>query len=184
MGLEEIRKLKEQASLPKQPKQRTPIAKKSAKKLKQEAEEKELLKETHELGLSTGIPAQEQWFEDRMRDNLPICMNCGMQAAWLLQPEYKKIWRACQAHILPKRESQFPSVATHPMNHLVLFPVWGGHLCGCHDFFDSGWYNATTMDVWPKAVERFNLFKNDISINEKRKIPDQFLNHSKWNCGK
>lgn len=174
MGLEEIRRLKEQAKLPKEKKKHV-LPKKSAKKIKQESEEKELLKETQGLGLSTGIPAQEQWFEDRMRDNLPICMNCGMDAPWLLQPEYKKIWRACQAHILPKREAQFPSVSTHPLNHLVLFPVWGGFLCGCHDEYDSGWYNATTMNVWPKAKERFKQFESAIAEKEKRKIPEQLF---------
>jgi|SRR5688572_5114240 len=173
MGLEEIRRLKEQSKLPKE-KKKYSIPKKSAKKIKQESEQKELLKETESLGLSTGIPDQEQWFEDRMRDNIPVCMNCGMEAAWLLQPEYKKIWRACQAHILPKRKAQFPSVATHPMNHLILFPVWGGHLCGCHDEYDSGWYNATTMAVWPKAKERFRQFESSIAEKEKNKIPEQF----------
>jgi hypothetical protein len=175
MGLEEIRKLKEQAKLPKQPKPRRAIAKKSEKKLKQEAEEKEILKETEKLGLSTGIPDQEQWFEDRMRESLPVCMNCGLEANWLLQPEYKKIWRACQAHILPKRKAQFPSVATHPLNHMVLFPVWGGHLCGCHDEYDSGWYNATTMKAWEIAKHRFKEFQSAIAPAERRKIPEQFL---------
>lgn len=172
MGLDEIRRLKEQAKLPKEKKKR-PIPKKSAKKIKQEAEAKELLKETHELGLSTGVPAQEQWFEDRMRDNAPICMNCGMEALWLLQPEYKKIWRACQAHILPKRESQFPSISTHPLNHLVLFPVWGGHLCGDHDTYDSSWDNASKMKIWEIVKSRFinDLYPN-LKEEEKRKLPD------------
>lgn len=173
MGLEHIRKIKEEAKIPKQ-KIRKPIARKSQKKLQQEAKELVDLKEAAELGVSTGIPAQEQWFEDRMAENVPVCMNCGMVASWLLEPQYKKIWRACQAHILPKREAQFPSVATHPQNHLVLFPVWGGHLCGCHDEYDSGWYNATTMSVWPKAKERFKQFESAIAEKEKRKIPEQF----------
>jgi hypothetical protein len=63
------------------------------------------------------------------------------------------------------------------MNHLVLFPVWGGHLCGCHDEFDSGWYNATTMTVWPKAIERFKQFEKSIANSERRRIPEQLLQY-------
>jgi hypothetical protein len=174
MSIENIRRIKENAGKPRD-KKIYRIPKKSAKKLKQEAEEKELLKAAKEMGKGTGISDQEQWFEDRMKESLPVCMNCGMEANWLLQPEYKKIWRACQAHILPKRKAGFPSVATHPMNHLVLFPVWGGHLCGCHNEYDSSWYNATTMKVWGIAKHRFNEFENSISKNERGRIPEQFL---------
>lgn len=174
MGLEELRRIREQRDLPKQPKPRKPIAKVSEKKKKQDAESKRLLSDARELG-KPAEGDQEQWFQDRMKDNLPVCMNCGMEAPWLLQPEYEKIWRACQAHILPKRKTQFPSVSTHPMNHMVLFPVWGGHLCGCHNEFDSSWYNATTMKVWEIAKHRFKEFESAIAANERRKIPEQFL---------
>lgn len=174
MGLEEIRRLKEQASLPKQPKTRKPIAKVSEKKKKQLREEKKLTEQAREFG-NPAEGDQEQWFKDRMAENVPVCMNCGMEAAWLLQPEYERIWRACQAHILPKRKAQFPSVATHPLNHLILFPVWGGHLCGCHDEYDSGWYNATTMKVWELAKSKFKQFESAISPSERRRIPEQLL---------
>jgi hypothetical protein len=174
MGITEIRLLKEKSKLPKE-KKKYYLPKKSAKKIRQDAEEKALLQEAKELGKGTGITDQEQWFEDRMKESLPVCMNCGMEANWLLQPEYKKIWRACQAHILPKRKTGFPSVATHPLNHMVLFPVWGGHLCGCHDEFDSSWFNATTMKVWEIAANRFKEFEPAIAANEKRRIPEQFL---------
>lgn len=162
---ENLRRIKEQAKLPKI-KKTQPIAKKSAKKLAQEKAEKELNKINGDT--------KEQWYEDRMKESLPVCMNCGMEANWLLQPEYEKIWRACQAHILPKRQTQFPSVAQHPLNHLVLFPVWGGHLCGCHDEFDSSWYQATTMKVWEIAVHRFKEFESAIAPKERYRIPEQF----------
>jgi len=161
-----IRRLKEQAKLPRVKKAYS-ISKKSAKKLKQEKEERELQKINGDT--------KEQWYEDRMKENLPVCMNCGMEANWLLQPEYEKIWRACQAHILPKRQTQFPSVAEHPLNHLVLFPVWGGHLCGCHDEFDSSWFQATTMKVWETAFHRFKEFESAIAQKERYRIPEQFL---------
>lgn len=182
MGLEEIKRLKEQAKLPKV-KKVYKIPKKSTKKIRQEAEEKALIKNAVKLGLGAcemiSASIQEQWFKDRMAESLPICMNCGMDAQWLLLPEYEKIWRACQAHVLPKRKSQFPSVATHPMNHMVLFPVWGGHLCGCHDEYDSGWYNATTMKVWEIAVSRFKEFEACIAPKERRHIPDALMQYVK-----
>lgn len=161
-----IRRLKEQAALPKVKKSYR-IPAKSKKKLAQEKEQKKI----EEISGDT----KEQWYDDRMKENQPICMNCGMAAFWLLQPEYEKIWRACQAHILPKRKTQFPSVARHPLNHLVLFPVWGGHLCGCHDEFDSSWFNATTMDVWPMAVLKFKQFEANIDPKERYRIPEQFF---------
>jgi hypothetical protein len=166
MGLEEIRRLKAQAGLPKI-KKKQPIAKKSAKKIAQEKEQAQLDKINGDT--------KELWYDERMNENLPVCMNCGMEANWLLEPEYEKIWRACQAHILPKRQTQFPSVAQHPLNHLVLFPVWGGHLCGCHDEFDSGWFNATTMKVWEIAVHRFREFESAIAPKERYRIPEQFF---------
>jgi hypothetical protein len=161
-----IRRIKAEAGLPKKKKvYRIPA--KSKKKLAQEKEQKKI----EEISGDT----KEQWYDDRMKENQPICMNCGMAAFWLLQPEYEKIWRACQAHILPKRKTQFPSVARHPLNHLVLFPVWGGHLCGCHDEFDSSWFNATTMDVWPMAVLRFKQFEANIDPKERYRIPEQLF---------
>lgn len=143
------------------------ISKKSSKRA---AKEKEL-----KAQLGDGITDQEQWFEDRMKESVPVCWNCSMEAPWLLEPKYKKLWRACQAHILPKRKGMFPSLALNPLNHLVLFPVWGGHLCGCHDEFDSSWFNATTMKVWEIAVHRFKEFEDKIAPSERRKIPEQFL---------
>lgn len=163
---EKLRQLR-LARQPKPKKVKKPIAKKSAKKLKAESEEKKLRNGDESL--------QDKWFEDRMRENLPVCMNCGMEANWLLQPEYKLIWRACQAHVVPKRKTMFPSVALHPLNHMVLFPVWGGHLCGCHDEYDASWFQATTMKVWDIAVHRFKEFEKMIDPKERRRIPEQFL---------
>lgn len=178
MGLEEIRRIKQEAKLPKQ-KKKNFIPKKSQKRIQKEVEEKELLKAAENIGEPKGSRAQEEWFKERMKLSYPQCMNCGKIAEWLLNPKYERIWRACQAHILPKREGMFPSVATHPMNHLVLFPSWGGFLCGCHDQFDSSWDNASKMKVWPEAIKKFKMIESSISEQERRKIPNQFLNQVK-----
>ena len=166
MGINEIRALKQKALEPKS-KKIYRIAKKSAKRIAKEKEQKE--------ALGGGLTDIEQWFQDKMKNSIPVCENCGMEANWLLDPKYEKIWRACQAHILPKKKGAFPSVSTHPDNHMVLFPAWGGHLCGCHGVYDSNWCNATTMKIWETAVIRFKGFESKISPNERRKIPEQFL---------
>lgn len=121
------------------------------------------------------------WFDLKMRTSTPICMECGMEAYWLLEPKNENIWKACQAHILPKKKEMFPSIATNLDNHMILFPSWGGHLCGCHGFYDSGWYNATTMKVWDKIVVKTfveKLYPN-IALSERRKIPEALLKQLK-----
>ena len=105
-------------------------------------------------------PLLSKWFEyvaTVIRAN-PYCMNCG---EWIA-PNY---YRHASAHILPK--SLFPSVATHPMNFLVL-----GAGCGCHAEFDHSIDKASAMRVWPLAVERFKRFEH--LVLEKHKYLDLF----------
>lgn len=123
--------------------------------------------------------ALDQYFDYHMGLHDPICSNCGTEAPWLKDPQYFILWRACQAHILPKREVHkggFPSLKSNPDNHILLFPSWGGWLCGCHDKFDSSWLSASTMEIWPMAVE---IFKDKlyplIPEHEKKNIPEQLI---------
>jgi hypothetical protein len=118
---------------------------------------------------------EDEYYEYWMKHAYPKCDNCGRVARWLLEEKYATIWRACQAHVLPKRKSMFPSLANNLKNHLVLFPSWGGLLCGCHGWFDSNWYNASTMDVWPKAVEIFKQLYSFIPPHELKNTPEILL---------
>lgn len=124
----------------------------------------------------------EKWFLYFMETSEPVCAECGMRADWLLEPQedpkkaeaYRLIWRACQAHVLPKKKQYgFPSISTDRNNHIILFPSWGGHLCGCHGFYDSGWFNATTMKIWPQVQERFKILYPFIAEKERKNIPEQ-----------
>lgn len=117
-----------------------------------------------------------EFFAYHMKHSVPCCQECGMEASWVLDPMYSKVWRACQAHILPKKkEYGFPSLRDNLENHLVLFPSFGGKLCGCHVFYDSSWYNASTMKIWPFVVQTFIDLYPQIPQNERKNIPEIFL---------
>lgn len=154
MGYMEERRMRKLDLLPKLPtrKEKKPLNKVSDKKKQELAENTKEGKEN----------ALDKWFEFHMEHSKPICAECGMEAFWLLKPQedkekekaYKLIWRASQAHVLPKKKNfGFSSIATNLDNHIVLFPSWGGLLCGCHGFYDSNWYNASTMNIWKDAIE-------------------------------
>lgn len=150
MGLEEIRKLKEQAKLPKQPKPRRAIAKKSAKKLKQEAEEKRLRGDEDTL--------MEQWFKARRKELTGVCQcGCG-------KPSQKKddtFFRGSCCHIFPK--ATFESVMYHPLN-CVERAMFGG----CHHNMDNnGLDKWPLMADWDDIKERFHTLVPLLSDNER-----------------
>lgn len=98
-----------------------------------------------------------------------ICENCNEPI-----PDYSYIIRrSAQAHILPKKPKQFPSVATVLNNHLLL---GGMHSkCGCHAKWDLSWERASRMPVLEIAKERFLTFRHLIAPNEVKYLPDFFL---------
>ena len=60
------------------------------------------------------------------------------------------------AHILSKSKS--PEVAKNDLN--VLYLCFYGN--SCHNQFDNSLSMRATMDVFPLAVERYKLFKNEL----------------------
>ena len=127
--LDEIRKIKEMARLPKQ-KAVYRIPKKSKKKLAQEAEEKELRGSDDTL--------KEQWFKARRKELTGTCQcGCG-------KPSQKKddtFFRGSCCHIFPK--ATFESVMYHPLN-CVERAMFGG----CHHNMDN-----QGMDKWPQMAD-------------------------------
>lgn len=82
----------------------------------------------------------------------PRCWECGAY----IPP---KFYRHASAHIFDKKN--FPSVATHPLNFLIL-----GAGCGCHDKthrIDT----FCKMKVWKLAVSRFLEFECEIKETHK-----------------
>ena len=158
MSIENIRRIKELGRLPKQPKPRKPIAKKSAKRLKQEAEEKK--------GKKDPSAEKERWFQDRRQQMSGFCKNCG-------KPSYKKsneYFRHSIAHILAKRKSMFPSVATHPENWIEL-------CADCHQNLDNCMIDLTDLACWDEVVVKFQKIYPSITKEEKKRIPDILLQY-------
>lgn len=95
----------------------------------------------------TGKPAEkialDKWFDGIRIEHFGTgegqCMECGS----VIPIQFA---RHATAHLLPKK--LFHSVATHPLNYLIL-----GAGCGCHyktdrvDLFQK-------MSVWPEAARR------------------------------
>lgn len=162
MGLEHIRKIKEEAKNPKQ-KERKPIAKKSKKKLAQEAEEKK--------GKKDPSAEKERWFQDRRKEMKGRCKNCT-------KPSFKnshEYFRFSIAHILAKRKNMFPSVATHPDNWI--------ELCGdCHQNLDNCMIDLTDLACWDEIVVKFQNMYPYIASEERKRIPNillQYINTDK-----
>ena len=152
MSIENIRRIKEQAKLPKQ-KAVYRIPKKSAKKLAQEAEEK-----AARNGDDTEL---QKWYAKIMQSEMPRCWETDEP----INIQDKFGWHGSVAHVLCKE--LFPSVQAHPMNYMIL-KMWGG----THGQYDSSWENAAKMKIWPYAVKIINMLYPLLTREEKAKLPD------------
>lgn len=160
MGLEEIRKLKAMAGLPKAKKQYT-IPKKSAKKIEQEKKEKELL--------SGGDSELEIWFKQRHKEMKGVCSHCGNKTQ-----RGQQNYKCSVAHILPKEH--FKSVMTHPDNWIELC-FYGN---SCHTNFDNSMLDLIDMNCFDEVIEKFVRIYPHIAPNERRRIPRYCLNMQRW----
>lgn len=157
-----LRRIKELAALPKQPKQRKPIAKKSVKKIKQETEEKH-------VSNKGGGSELDRWFQARRREMTGFCLHCGGKSS-----KHQDQWyRASVCHLLPKR--LFKSIATHPLNWIELC-FWDKN---CHAQFDDFKLDITEMNCYDLIIERFIAMYPDIDPKERKYIPDVLLQYVK-----
>ncbi len=128
------------ARTPKPKKPYKGLAKKSAKRIKQEAEEKELRNGDDTL--------MEQWFKARRKELTGTCQ-CGCA-----QPSQKKddtFFRGSCCHIFPK--STFLSIMYHPLN-CIERAMYGG----CHSNLDNqGLDKWPAMADWEDIKERFYM---------------------------
>ncbi len=106
----------------------------------------------------------DKWFDDirgkEWNNGWAKCMECGAA----IPSDYA---RHATAHLLPKK--LFKSVATHPLNYLIL-----GAGCGCHEKthrIDK----FIKMKIWPIAKERILTMMPFLPTDELRRISNQLL---------
>lgn len=156
MGLffERLQAIKNGTAKPEPPKEKRGIAKVSEKQKQKNKEAKPNREE------------QLQWFKDCVAVMKGRCLECGCK---INKNDFQFAIMAI-AHVLPKRDSQFPSVKTHKENWI--------ELCaenGCHHKYDTSWEDAATMKVWPLVIEKFKLIYPSIAPKERKNIPDVLL---------
>lgn len=149
MGLDEIRKLKQEAKEPKKKKYYR-IPPKSQKKIQQENESK----------ISGADQKLENWFIDRRADLTGYCQcGCGEPS----QKDDDKFYKGCCCHIFPK--SLFKSVMYHPMNY-VERRMFGG----CHSNMDNRsiflWPN---MQDWEDIKRKYYILEPLLTEKERKK---------------
>lgn len=136
------------------------IAKKSEKKLKEEAAQRD-------ANTDAGL---DKWFEARRKEMTGKCLFCGGKT----EVKNDETYRRSIAHLLPKRKNQFPSVATHPDNFIELC-FYGN---SCHTNLDNNlitWEFLYDSYEWKVMMEKFKKIYPCIAEDEKRNIPEQFL---------
>lgn len=140
-------------------KERKAIPKKSAKKLAEEKEQKLLLN-----GEGDGKIGLDLWFRQIQDKHFGVnggrCMECG---EWIPN----NYARHATAHLLPKK--LFKSVATHPLNYLIL-----GAGCGCHEKthrIDK----FVTMKIWVQAAERIKEMIPLLLFDELKYLSGQLM---------
>ena len=158
MGIEEIRKLKEGAKLPKQPKKYS-IPKKSVKKIAQEKAEK--------AGRGGEDTTLQKWYRSCQKMMSGNCYECGKPID--TKNFATSVLSIC--HILAKRKTVAPSVATHPSNWIELCP---DH----HTKFDNiSWEERSTWGCWGEVRDRLVMLYEDLDRNERRHFPDIVLKY-------
>lgn len=113
--------------------------------------------------LAAKTKTQDVWFKEMIAKRPANCENCGKM---IVIPK-DVTPKAAIAHILPKK--LFKSVSKNDFN-------WVALCMPCHSDFDNrGHDKASSMPVAKIAKQRFELFKDCISEDEKKHIPDYLL---------
>lgn len=87
------------------------------------------------------------------------CQECGDR----LMAFNKFAKRSCCAHLLPK--FKFESIATNELNILFMGADFLGG-CSCHDCWDKSVSNRKKMEVYPLALQRYELLKEFLTNAE------------------
>lgn len=166
MTRQEILEQLQKARTPKEKKPYKGIAKKSAKKIAKEKEEKE----------SFGDTPLDNWFEQRREEMKGFCVLCGGKS----EKNNDATYRHSIAHLFPKKENfgGFPSIATHEENWMEL--CYYGN--SCHTNFDNHiitWELLRDSAEWLMIVEKFKNIYPFIAQDERKNVPEILLNELK-----
>lgn len=92
------------------------------------------------------------------------CEECGNSIAYYKQQKSRII----VAHILAKRDTKYPTAATHPQNKMFYCPT-------CHtDFDNKGHDHIRQMRSLPEIKKRFLEVYKDLTPQEQRKAENEF----------
>lgn len=150
MGLEQIRKLKEEAGKPK-PKKQYVLPKKSAKRIAKEKDQKE-------AGTDSRM---DKFFASQRKFMKGKCLFCGGKTEKLNDETFF----FSQAHLLPK--SIFPSVSMLP-EILIELCFYGN---SCHTNFDNGmitWEFLKDSKEWDIISEKLHIILPLVAEEERK----------------
>lgn len=156
MGLEEIRRLKDEAGKPK-PQKTYSIPKKSKKKIATEAAEKERLG-----GNDTDLV---KFFKNAMKHMTGYCAETGLKTETRIYAY--AIMSVC--HILPKEKVK--SVMYHPC-------IWIELNCDFHKKFDAmSWEEREQLGCWPIILDKLIQVYPHLDPSEHRHFPESVLKY-------
>lgn len=110
----------------------------------------------------------QRWFENRRKEMVGFCDNCGMPSC----KNDDKYYKFSICHLLPK--AYFGSIKTHPLNWIELC-FWGEK--SCHSNMDHGMIDLIDMHCWDTIVQRFVAMYPSIAVNERKRIPNVLLQY-------
>lgn len=111
------------------------------------------------------------FFEVMSNQSPHMCQECGMP----LNAFTPFAQRCITAHILPKNDDCFPTLATNPDNIFFLGAALLGW-CNCHDCWDSNIDNRIKMKVYPYAVHQYKKRLKYALTGEEQVRAEKYLN--------
>lgn len=145
---------------------RTDLRKEKAAKQREKQSIRSLVLLEENIKLITGGSELQRWFENRHKEMTGFCKHCGGKTQ-----KGQLNYKCSIAHILPK--AYFKSVATHPDNNIELC-FYGN---SCHTNFDNHMIDLIDLNCFDEVVTKFVRMYPSIAQEEKRRIPNIFLQY-------
>lgn len=164
MGINELRRIREDRDKPKEKKtyKIAPVSEKKKKKLAEQAKERN----------SDGDTYLDAWFKARRLEMTGKCVLCGGKS----EKDNDETYKRSLHHLFDKRDTMFPSVALNPDNVLELC-FWGN---SCHQNIHNGtitWELLHDSKEWEIILAKFKKVYPYIAEEEKRHLHPLLLKH-------